>query len=325
MIAVSLDGGMQNWINIIVAVLPPFILLFIGCMARRMDWLGREADRTLSRFIVCVLYPCFIVYHVLGTESPVEAKGAWVSAIFGFLAISIGFLVARIVAWVCKIKEVEKPAFCFCSGIFNYGFFAIPVATLFFGNELVVKIILFNLGVEVAIWTVGILILTSSKFEIRKVFNPPALSVLIALLLQALGGKDILPRFGWDVLTMIGNCSIPMALMIIGASFYDLLKGYRPSSAYRVEIGAIMTRALIVPALFALYANYGWIPTYTPWIPEVLIIQAAMPAGVFALVVVKNYGENTETGLRAIMATMVVSILALPTWIWIGLNLRAGN
>lgn len=316
---------MENWINIILAVLPPFALLFIGSLARGMDWLGREADRTLSRFIICVLYPCFIVYHVLGTDSPIEVEEAWIAAIFGFLAILIGFTIARLVAQMCRISNAEKPAFCFCSGIFNYGFFAIPVASLFFGNELVVKIILFNLGVEVAIWTVGILLLTSSRLEIRKIFNPPAISVILALVLQVLGGREMFPDFSWEVLSMIGNCSIPMALMIIGASFYDLLKGYRPSPGFRVELGAVITRAIIVPAIFLLYANYGWIPQQTSWMSEVLLVQAAMPAGVFALVVVKNYEQDTETGLRAIMATMLVSIVTLPTWLWIGMYLQKVN
>ena len=290
-----------------------------------MDWLSRESDRSLSRFIIYVLYPCFIIYHVLGTESKVGIQEAWMASVFGFFAISIGFLVALPVVSICRIEKKEKPAFCFCSGIFNYGFFAIPVASLFFGNELVVKIILFNLGVEVAIWTLGILILTSSKFEIRKILNPPAISVILALALQTWGGRELFPQFAWNVLSLIGNCSIPMALMIIGASFYDLLIRYRPSPCYRVELGAVFTRALIVPALFILYANYGWIPVEVSWMTEVLIVQAAMPAGVFALVVVRNYEEDTETGLRAIMATMVISLISLPTWLWIGMNLRAGN
>ena len=60
----------------ILAVLPPFLLLLIGCFARRMDWLSGEADKSLSRFIIHILYPCFIVYHVLGTKSPIGLKEA---------------------------------------------------------------------------------------------------------------------------------------------------------------------------------------------------------------------------------------------------------
>lgn len=309
---------MNGIFQILSAVGAPFFLLFIGCLARRMDWLGKETDHSMTRLIIYILYPCFIVYHVLGSERVVAANEAWVAGIFGFTSISAGFLVARIVVIICRIKDFEKPAFCFCSGIFNYGFFAIPVAAQVFGHELVVKIILFNLGVEVAIWTVGILILTRSGLNIRKILNPPAVSVLVALILQALGGKDLFPNFAWETLSLIGNCSIPMALMIIGASFYDLLKGYRPSPRYRVEFGAILTRGLLVPSIFLLYAIYGWVPDQMSWIANILVVQAAMPAGVFALVVVKKYEQDAQTGLRAIMATMLSCLISLPAWLWIG-------
>jgi len=45
-----------------------------------------------------------------------------------------------------------------------------------------------------------------------------------------------------------------------------------------------------------------------------------MPAGVFALVVVRNYGEDTKTGLRSIMATMLISVVSIPTWLWVGMT-----
>jgi predicted permease len=140
-----------------------------------------------------------------------------------------------------------------------------------------------------------------------------------------LGGKALFPQYAWEVLSMIGNCSIPMALMIIGASFYDLLKGFRPSPTYRVEVGAFLTRGLLVPALFICYASYGWIPQHASWLVEVLIVQAAMPAGVFALVVVKSYGEDTETGLRVIMATMLLSVVSIPAWLWAGIKLISND
>ena len=283
-----------------------------------MDWLGQETEKSLSRFIIHVLYPCFIIYNVLNSETLVRLNEASMGALFGFFSILVGFFVARIASRICKIKNKEIPAFCFCAGIFNYGFFAIPVAALFFGNELVVKIILFNLGVEVAIWTVGVLILTSKKLEIRKILNPPAISVLLALVLQWMGGKELFPQFIWEALSMIGNCSIPMALMIIGASFYDLLKSYKPSSFYRIEFGTIITRVLLVPSIFVLYAVYGWIPQNYLWLSEILIVQAAMPAGVFPLVVVKNYNEDSQTALRTIMTTILIGIISIPIWLWVG-------
>ena len=48
------------------------------------------------------------------------------------------------------------------------------------------------------------------------------------------------------------------------------------------------------PACFMLYAKWGWFPSGMDWMAFVLVVQAAMPAGVFALLVVKNYSESVR-------------------------------
>lgn len=310
--------SMGDILEVLLAVMPPFILMLVGGVARKFDCLPVEAEASLSRFIVRVLYPCFIVHQVLGAPTPITAREAWSVPVFGFVAICFGFMMAHLIGRMIGLKDRENRAFRFCGGIFNYGFFALPIASIVFGDHLVVKIILFNLGVEVAIWTVGVLILASSGFAWGKLLNPPALSVLLALFLQILGGKELVPEPLWVVLSMISACSIPFALMVIGASFAGLLKGFRPSRGYRVEAGAFFIRNLCLPAMFLFYARWGWFPTEMNWMAQVLVVQAAMPAGVFALLVVKSYKESSETSIRAIMATMVGCVLTLPAWIYVG-------
>ena len=217
---------MADLLGIFIAVLPPFFLMIVGGWSRKQNWLPSQKDASMSRFIVCVLYPCFIIFQVLNSHADVTFSEYWVTPSFGFGAIAIGFLIARIVGKFLALSTEENRAFSFCSGIFNYGFFAIPVASMIFGQELIVKIILFNLGVEVAIWTVGIWVLTSSKFDPIKLFNPPAISVFIALGLKSMGGVELLPLPVWEVIAMIGQCSIPLGLMVIGAGFFDLFKKF---------------------------------------------------------------------------------------------------
>ena len=311
---------MADLLGIVSAVLPPFFLMIIGGWSRKQNWLPCQKDASMSRFIVCVLYPCFILYQVLNSQTDVTFSESWVTPAFGFGAISIGFLIAKIVGKVFALSTEENRAFSFCSGIFNYGFFAIPVASMIFGQDLIVKIILFNLGVEVAIWTVGILVLTSSKFDPIKLFNPPAISVFIALGLKSIGGAEVLPIPVWEVIAMIGQCSIPLGLMVIGAGFFDLFKDYKISDGMKIECGAVLTRNFLVPALFVLYAAWGWIPHGMEYLKQIFIIQAAMPAGVFALLVVNSYGERSDTGLRTIMATMLACLISMPIWIFVGLQ-----
>ena len=305
-------------LNILWAVMPPFILMFVGAAARKTGCLPVTMEGSLSRFIVRILYPCFIIHQVLGSAEPVSTNEVWIAPIFGFISITIGFLIAHYIGKFLGLNDRENRAFRFCSGIFNYGFLALPIASQVFGDFLIVKIILFNLGVEMAIWSVGVLILTSSTFSWTKLLNPPAVSVVFALIIQSIGGRELFPDPIWIVLEMISSCSIPFALMVIGSSFAGLFEGFHPSARYRVEIGAFCSRNLLIPACFMGYAVFGIFPSGMGWMAKVLIVQAAMPAGVFALLVVKSYSGASEVGLRAILATMLGCVLTLPAWIYAG-------
>jgi hypothetical protein len=311
---------MDGFVSILYSVLPPFILLGIGGFARSVGWLKAEADSSLSMITVRLLYPFFIVFHILDSGAKFDHQTITISCI-GFISILIGFALSWMISKFLKMDESNARTFRFCSGIFNYGFIAIPVAVALFDEGIVVKIILFNLGVEIAIWTVGILILTSKTFSLRGILNPPAVSVIIALVFQSMGGKALIPSFIWNVIESVAMCSIPIGLLLIGASFYQLMRSFRFSSGFKIEIGAILVRNFLFPMIVLLYICFGYIPDFLFDIREVLIVQAAMPAGIFAVVIVGNYSGEKDTAMRSIIVTMVVSVITLPLWIMYGIYL----
>ena len=56
---------MDNLIVIFIAVLPPFLLLGVGAFARSVGWLRAEADASISMVTIRILYPSFILFHIL--------------------------------------------------------------------------------------------------------------------------------------------------------------------------------------------------------------------------------------------------------------------
>ena len=312
---------MGNLIDILTYAAPPVLMLLLGAMLRRAGWFKAEADASVSVLTVRVLYPCFFFYHIVGSDEQMAPGNLAFVVGGGFLAISLGFLVAWLVARLTRMDVQCAPAFTFASGIFNYGYFAFPVAISLFGEEILPKFIVFNLGVEIAIWTVGILFLASSGFKFTRLINPPAISIVLALLVKNGGGDAILPSFAWEVIKMLGACSIPVGLLLIGGNISDLMKGFKFSKGYKVEISAVVVRLAIVPALLLLYACKGPVPDGMDWFRKVLLVQAAMPAGIFALVVVRIYEGDRTTAMRAIMATLLGSLLTLPLWLFFGLRL----
>ena len=136
-----------------------------------------------------------------------------------------------------------------------------------------------------------------------------------------MGGKELIPSFVWEVVEVIGMCSIPMGLMLIGGSFFQLLKVFRFSKGFKVEISAILVRNLIFPCLLLAFVKWVLIPFEMDWVSKVLIIQAAMPAGIFAVVIVGNYSGDRDTAMRSIIVTMVLSLVSLPVWLAFGFSI----
>ena len=60
-------------------------------------------------------------------------------------------------------------------------------------------------------------------------------------------------------------------------------------------------------------------------IKRVLVVQAAMPAGVFPIVLARMYGGDPATAVRIVAGTTLLSLVTIPLWIrwgmaWLGLN-----
>ena len=312
---------MSDFLQICTAVAPPLFLLLVGGLCRRGGWLRVEADASLSILTVRVLYPCFFFFYLVGHKGTLIPFHFSVLICSGFISICLGFGVALGVGYLMKLDKRVCSSFSFCSGIFNYGFFAFPVAGAIFGEQLIPKIIIFNLGVEIAVWTVGVYLLASNQFKLKRLINPPIVSIILAVLVREIDGQSIVPDFVWNIISLLGACAIPIGLLLIGGNFADLLKNFKVSSGCKVEISAILVRLLIVPSFMFLYAWKGSIPNEISWLQHILLVQAAMPAGIFAIVIVKTYDADTNTAMRAILATMVACLVSIPVWLYLGINL----
>lgn len=316
---------MNLYAHVAEAVAAPAGLILVGFVTRRLGWFRAEADASLATLSIRLLYPCFILRHLTDHEALSNLAGLWVAPAFGFLAILAGFLISGAMARFIGLKNEEFRTFTFSAGIFNYGFFAFPVGESLFGEEFLGKLILFNLGVEVAIWTVGIVLLLGKKPGLGRLLNPPTVAIAGAWALTSWGGWEAAPCFAFSVVDALAACAIPVGLLLIGGSVSELLKERNHGGNLKVELAGICSRLVLVPAV--LVGAAAWVP-FAPeveWLRHTLVVQAAMPAGVFALVVVKSYGGDALVALRVILATMAGCILTLPFWLALGLKLTGSE
>jgi predicted permease len=302
--------------------MPIFFIIFAGFIARRLGWLNQEADRSLMTVVINLLYPTFIFSLILGNDALRDPANIVLPPLVGMTSIVAGFGIIMLLARKLKIGDQrECRTFAFTTGIYNYGYFPIPIIALLFNRETMGVLLVYNVGVEIAMWTLGVGFILSAndpKPVWRRLLSGPVIAILIAVPMNWLRLDQHLPNFAFESIDLLGKCAIPLGLLLIGATFADLAKGVRIFERMHVPIYAVMMRLGIFPAIFIFFA---FLFPFPPELKAVMVIQAAMPCGVFPIVLARQFDGSPEIALKVVLATTVVSIVTIPLWISFGLHL----
>jgi malate permease and related proteins len=106
-------------------------------------------------------------------------------------------------------------------------------------------------------------------------------------------------------------------LILVGASIRDLLsdKNLRPD--WKVIFSGSMMRLGLLPLLFLGTAILLPLPYE---LKAVLVIQAAMPSGMFPILMARHYGGSPHVAVQIVLATTALSFITIPLWVMLGLQ-----
>jgi predicted permease len=142
------------------------------------------------------------------------------------------------------------------------------------------------------------------------------------LLLNRSGFANELPACFYRTADMLGSCAIPCGLLLVGLGVPALLEGFRIRGDARITLGAIALRNGLIPALFVLGGLFMGLPHE---VSRVLILQAAMPAGMFSIVMCQHHRMAPQVALRVVVATTLAAAVSLPIWLGLGAKLQAAG
>jgi predicted permease len=186
---------------------------------------------------------------------------------------------------------------------------AIPVIDALFHDKTLVGVMFtFTIGVELAMWTVGVGMLTGfGKAPWRLALNVPVISIVLSLVIHFLGAGPHVPGMVHTLTSQLGACAIPVSVLLIGASISDLIGSER--IRWNVALAAPALRMAVLPMGFI---AAGALFPVTLEMKRILCVQAAMPAAVFSVVVARHYGGHAATAVLVIVSTTIVSLFSAP-------------
>jgi hypothetical protein len=294
--------------------------MVIGLGVRKLNWLTEEADHSLLRVNVNLLLPCLILDSALGNPALSQLRNLLFAPAFGYASVALGIGLALAARALHGLRE--RPAartFAVCVGIYNYGYIPLPLVLLLFDKATTGVLFLVMMGVETALWTLGVWTFSGGSLgeNWRRIINAPVIAILFALVLNTVGLNEHLPKAMLTGVHWLGQCAIPMALLLIGGMVADHLHEFHSKSGWRVIGAAVLLRIGVLPVLFLLSAKF--LPASVE-LKRVMVLEAAMPAAVFPIVMARHYGGDSATAMRVVIGTSVVGLATIPLWIKFGMK-----
>ncbi|CAN5661447.1 AEC family transporter [soil metagenome] len=296
-------------LSILNATLPVYFMMVAGALMRKFGWLPKETDSGIVSLATRLLFPCLALERIIGNPALNNAGEVFLNASLGFGLVAIMIYVSYALTPLLGIKRGEGArTFALCTGFQNYGFVAIPVIEALFGKEYVGVLFTYSLGMEAAMWTLGVGILTGfGKAPWRHALTPPVLSIIIALILHYAGAAAYMPDSAHKLLGQLGACAIPLSVLLIGATIMDLIGTER--IRWNVAISSAVLRIFVLPWILLFAAKF--LPVSLE-MKRIFCVQASMPAAVFTIVLARHYGGHAATAVLVILSTTVVGIFTMP-------------
>jgi len=112
-----------------------------------------------------------------------------------------------------------------------------------------------------------------------------------------------------QAVAQLGICAIPTSLILVGASLAGVVQSEKWQTKWNVISGAMAFRFAIMPTITLCVAAAI---SFSPSLQQVLIVQAAMPAAVFPVVLAKHFGGKPGVAAQITIATSLASLLLTP-------------
>lgn len=294
-----------------------FIVLLVGILARRCRVLTKETTDGLCRIAIEVTLP-FLYFYTLSTSLNRQLFFSILTLpLFAIVLTFASFLLSWLVSFRLKLTSQQRRSFMFLVTFPNYGFLAIPLVFALFGQEGLVRVFVFNLGITFLYWTLGVGILRGPTKGF-KIFKSLANNAMAALILGLIVGITSfrLPQFILETSKLIGDATIPLALIVVGSILAQ--RDSRKPVPFKAVSTLVFCRLLLMPALAILFINvFDGLPRI---LAVIIVLQAAMPSASTTPILTKRFGGDAELAASGVFFTTLFSIITVPLFISLALR-----
>jgi len=297
------------------AVLQIFLLGALGYFLTKKNILGEEGLNAISRLTLDITLP-FLIFCQLIKDFSFNAYVNWwafplLSIAITILGLVVGFIFSRFIH-----GAGHRSQFLSLVSFQNSGYLPLALIAALLPPELAapvfIYLFLFLLGFNLIMFSLGVYILAYSKekkFELISLFSPPVIACILGLAGVFFGLPKIMPEAVLKPLRMIGDCTLPLAMLVVGGSLASLRLKH-------IDIKAMIYLALAKLVVLPLIGLWFVTRYQLPHLVALLIIlQLAAPPATTLSVIIRHYKKEDLLVSQGIFFGHILSLISIPIFL----------
>lgn len=285
-----------------------FILVIVGYYLSKKNMMDAAFDRKLSELVINVTCPSLILSSVMGDTLP-DKNFILPLLIVGFatyiLLIGAAFLLPRYL----PIKSMDRGIYSFMLAFGNVGFIGYPIVASIFGSNAVFYACILNFPSTLLIFVFGTLFISGGqgkmRFDWRTLYCPAMIASYLSILVVITGWVP--PRIISTPFILLGNVTVPAALLIIGSSMAQVPIRRMLGNLSIYLMSAL--RLVLIPLLILYLSRLCQIDES---IANINVVLAAMPVASYGTLFCIKYQKGEIIMAEGTFITTLLSVISIP-------------
>ena len=287
-----------------------FAIVVVGYVAGKKEYMGGTFDKRLSKLVIDITCPALILSSALTGELP---DRRYILPLLGISTLTY-ILLTGVALWMPRLltkKKADEGAIGFALMFGNVGFMGYPIVASIFGHEAIFYAAVLNVVNTFTVFTIGTILITGKtvdgpKFQKKVLWSTPMISAYLTMLIVALRIEGI-PTWISQPLSMIGNITVPAALLIIGSSMSQL--PLRALLGTPSIYATTLMRLVVLPiAIHYLMRLLG----FSDFVVGINTVVIAMPVATYGTILCLRHGKDTTLITEVTFITTLLSMLTIP-------------
>lgn len=288
-----------------------WVVILFGYVIGRLNVLGPEAQRLLSRLVFFVATPCLMLETLSKTNlRAVFSTSLVVAALSAFAAAGCYLLIAKVFR---RRGSTTALVGAISSSLVNAANLGIPIAVYVLGNaSFAAPVLIFQLAFFTPLFLFLMDVASSGRraslknFLIQVPRNPILIASFIGLIIAATGWHP--PDLAMQPFNLVGGIAVPGALLAFGISLY----GSKPLQHAGVRTDVLLATAVKLvfqPAVAFLLAKY--LLGLEGHALFAAVVLASLPTAQNVFVAAARYDQGVALAKDTVLLTTAVAVPAL--------------